>query len=68
MMDKITGWYKEAVNFLRDVRNEVKKVTWPTRKETLASTSVVIIAVLLVSIYLGLVDLGLAKLVGQIIK
>ncbi len=67
-MEKVSIYYKQGTDFLRDVRSEVKKVTWPTRKETLASTSVVIVAVFLIAIYLGLVDLGLSKLVGQIIK
>ncbi|MFQ5913407.1 MAG: preprotein translocase subunit SecE [Nitrospinota bacterium] len=67
-MERINGWYRQSTDFLRDVRSELRKVTWPTRKETIASTSVVIIAVFLIAIYLGLVDLGLSKLVGQIIK
>ncbi|MEE8110611.1 MAG: preprotein translocase subunit SecE [bacterium] len=67
-MEKVSIYYKQGTDFLRDVRSEVKKVTWPTRKETLASTSVVIVAVFIIAIYLGLVDLGLSKLVGQIIK
>ena len=49
-MEKISGFYKQSIDFLRDVRSEVKKVTWPTRKETLASTGVVVIAVLIVAI------------------
>jgi preprotein translocase subunit SecE len=67
-MEKISGFYRQSVDFLRDVRSEVKKVTWPTRKEALASTGVVIIAVMIVAVYLGLVDLGFSKLVGSIIK
>jgi preprotein translocase subunit SecE len=67
-MGKIKELYTQAVDFLRDVRGELRKVTWATRKETLASTAVVIVAVFIISIYLGLVDLGLSKLVGQIIK
>ena len=42
---------------------ELKKVTWPTRKETIASTSVVLITVFLVGFYLGVVDLGLSRLI-----
>jgi preprotein translocase subunit SecE len=67
-MGKLTGWYIQSVDFLRDVRSEVRKVTWPTRKETLASTSVVIIAVILIAIYLGLVDMGFSRLVGTLIR
>ena len=67
-MEAISGRYRQAKEFLRDVRNELRKVTWPTRKETVASASVVIIAVFLIAVYLGLIDLGLSKLVGQIIR
>ena len=48
--------------FLREVRVELSKVTWPTRKETLASTSVVLVIVILIAAFLGIVDLGLSKL------
>ena len=46
---------------------ELKKVTWPTPKQTLASTAVVIIIVFIVAIYLGIVDFVLAKLVKFIL-
>ena len=41
---------------------ELGKVTWPTRKETIATTWVVVIIVFLISLYLGACDLVLAKL------
>jgi preprotein translocase subunit SecE len=41
----------------------LKKVVWPTPKQTVASTAVVIIIVFIVSIYLGIIDFALAKLV-----
>ena len=56
----------EVKQFLREVRVELKKVNWPSRKETVASTSVVIILVLLVAIFLGLIDLGLSKFVSRV--
>ena len=45
------------------MRVEMKKVTWPSRKETLASTSVVLITVILMAFFLGIVDLGLSRLI-----
>ena len=48
-------------------RLELKKVTWPTPKQTLASTSVVIIVVIIVSTFLGIVDFGLTKIVKLIL-
>ena len=48
--------------FLREVRIELSKVTWPTRKDTIASTSVVLVIVILIAAFLGIVDLGLSRL------
>jgi preprotein translocase subunit SecE len=59
---------EKARQFLREVRAELKRVTWPSRKETLGSTSVVIILVIIVAVFLGLVDLGLHALIRQILS
>lgn len=53
--------------FLTDVKGELKKVTWPTRKDTYASSLVVIILVLFSAIYLGGVDLILSRLIRVIL-
>ena len=50
--------------FFRDVKVEVKKVVFPTKEELIGSTWVVIITVVVISLFLGVVDLGLTKLVG----
>lgn len=62
-MEKIKEFWQKAKQFFREVRVELKKVTWPSRKETIASTSVVLITVVLVSFFLGIVDLGLSRLI-----
>ncbi len=54
--------------FLLEVASELKKVTWPNRKETLGATGVVLILVIIVSIYLGLVDYALSHLVRFLIR
>jgi len=56
-----------ARQFLADAKVELKKVTWPTRKELLSITAVVIILVLLIAFYLGIVDLGLVKIIKNVI-
>ena len=60
-------WWAKSVQFFREVKVELKKVTWPSRKETLASTSVVVALVLLSAFFLGLVDLGLSRLIRTVI-
>jgi len=62
-MEKIKEFWEKAKQFFREVRVELKKVTWPSRKETIASTSVVLITVILVAFFLGIVDLGLSRLI-----
>ena len=62
--DKFEG----AMQFLREVRTELKKVTWPSRKDTLSGTVVVLVAVFIIAIFLGIVDSGLSSLVKQLLK
>ncbi len=61
-MDKIKEYWEKTKQFFREVRVELKKVTWPSRKETLASTSVVLILVVICAVYFAFVDLGLSRL------
>lgn len=53
--------------FFREVKTELKKVTWPSRKQTVSSTGVVLVLVVLISIFLGGVDLILSWLVKQVL-
>lgn len=66
--EKVTELYAKAVQFLRDVQSEMRKVTFPSRKETLASTVVVLVVVFLVAVYLGLVDLVLSFVISGILR
>ena len=53
--------------FFSDVRGELKKVSFPTRAETIGSTTVVIVFCILMSLYLSLIDSFLVWLVGKIL-
>lgn len=55
MNDKVR-WYKRFLNFLKEVRAELRKVTWPSRNEVYSTTIVVIIATLFFGFYLFFVD------------
>jgi len=57
-----------AKQFLREVRTELKKVTWPSRKDTLSGTLVVLVAVFIIAIFLGIVDSGLSNLIKELLK
>jgi preprotein translocase subunit SecE len=62
-MDKLKLIFEKVKQFLKDSKTELRKVTWPTSKQTLASTSVVIIVVVIISVFLGVVDFGLSKII-----
>ncbi|HBH86324.1 MAG TPA: preprotein translocase subunit SecE [Syntrophaceae bacterium] len=66
-MDRIKVITEKIIRFLKEAKVELKKVTWPTPRQTLASTSVVIIVVIIVSIYLGIVDFGVAKAIRLVL-
>jgi preprotein translocase subunit SecE len=60
--------FKKLIKFLQEVRQEMKKVTWPTRKEISGSTIVVIITVFIVAIYLGIVDNILQQIMLRLVN
>ncbi|MBM4271744.1 MAG: preprotein translocase subunit SecE [Deltaproteobacteria bacterium] len=66
-MDKVKSILEKIGKFLKEAKFELKKVAWPTPKQTLASTSVVIIVVIIVSIFLGIVDFGLSKIIRLVL-
>ena len=56
----------KAIQLLSEVKSEVKKVTWPTKKEAMGGTAVVLVVVFIMALFLGLVDLLLSKIIGVI--
>jgi len=54
--------------FFREVKVEIKKVVFPSRDELIGSTWVVIISVIVVSIFLGIMDIGLTKIMSAILR
>jgi preprotein translocase subunit SecE len=57
----------KSIQFLREVKVELKKVTWSSRKQTLGSTAVVIVLVLIISLFLGIVDIGLTGILRGVL-
>lgn len=58
----------KPINFLKEVRSELSKVSWSTKQELLASTVLVIVVTALMTIFIGIVDLGLSKFLSAIFK
>ena len=55
-------------DFFREVKVEIKKVVFPSKDELIGSTWVVIITVVVISLFLGIVDLGLTELVRMALR
>jgi len=53
--------------FIEEVKEELKKVVWPTRDQTIQTTIVVIVMTLIVSTFLGIVDVALSKIINLIV-
>jgi preprotein translocase subunit SecE len=64
--DGVAGWWGRARRFLTEVRNEMARVTWPTRREVYATTLVVILTSIFFGLYLWGIDLILNGLMGWI--
>jgi preprotein translocase subunit SecE len=67
-MANLRETYGRVAPFFREVRAELKRVTWPTRKETVGSTSVVLILVMIMAVFFGLVDMGLHAIIRRILS
>lgn len=57
---------EKTKSFFREVSIELKKVSWPTRQQTMSATMVVIVLTFIVAFFLGIVDVVLVRLVGTI--
>ena len=58
---------KQRFKFVSDIISELKKVTWPTRREATYLTTLVIIFTVAVAIVLGVIDYGFSKLMNVIL-
>jgi preprotein translocase subunit SecE len=59
---------EQVREYMKDVRSELTKVSWPTREELRDSTVVVIVTVLLIATFIGIVDQGLNRVVALVFK
>jgi len=60
--------FGKVIQFLKDVRIELTKVTWPNREELIGSTIIVIVLSIIMSIYIGFLDYLLSSIFGRIIR
>ena len=57
--NRLTGWVDRTRHFLVGVRDEMRKVTWPTRDELIKATRMIVILSLVLGIVIGLMDYAL---------
>lgn len=62
-----SNWIEQIKQFLREVKVELKKVAWPSKREIIGSTFVVIIFVVLVAAYFGIIDLIYTTIIGKLL-
>jgi preprotein translocase subunit SecE len=60
--------FKKIVAYVKEAREELKKVTWPDRDEVTSFTMVVIVSVIIVSLFLWLVDSVLMSIIKRVIS
>lgn len=60
--------FAKIKKFLTEVRLELSKVSWSTRKQLAGATGVVVVLTLILTVYIGIVDLGLSRLLTFLIQ
>jgi preprotein translocase subunit SecE len=66
--ESVTGWWGRSRRFLAEVRNEMARVTWPSRREVYATTLVVILTSIFFGLYLWGVDLVLDRIMRLVFR
>ncbi len=59
-------WYEKAIQFFKEVRSELAKVSWPARNELLVSTLAVIFFSIVLAGFIGIVDFSLVKILEAV--
>lgn len=67
IMKMIDTYFGTWIQFFREVRFELEKVAWPSRKQTIGSTAVVLVFVFILALFLGVVDMGLSSVIRLIL-
>jgi preprotein translocase subunit SecE len=65
---RITAWFGRIGKFFREVRAELRKVTWPGRKELVTSALVVIFVVAISTTYIGVIDYAFSQVLQVLIR
>lgn len=61
-------WVENVRQYLSDVRTEFRKVTWPSQREYVGGTIGVVVIVAILTLVLGLIDMGLSQIMELILR
>ena len=67
-LEKTTSWFQNAKDYFEDLQKELRLVTWPSRKQVIATTTVVVTSVFLFAAYFAVVDQLFARGVTKIFQ
>jgi|FaiFalDrversion2_1042247.scaffolds.fasta_scaffold07575_3 preprotein translocase subunit SecE len=60
--------FRRLIDFFKGVIDEMRKVSWPSKEEVIASSAVTIVFILILSLILGLVDFIASTLIGLLLR
>ncbi len=66
-MDKLKSYLEQGMSFVKEAWTELSKVHFPSPKETMQATAVVVVLTIVMALWLGLVDLGATRVVRELL-
>jgi preprotein translocase subunit SecE len=60
--------FKKGINFLKEVKVELSRVSWSTRQELIGSTAVVIAITFIIAAFIGLIDIFLSRILRLVFR
>ncbi|WP_031498759.1 preprotein translocase subunit SecE [Bryobacter aggregatus] len=67
-MEKASSWPQNVKDYFEDLQKEMRLVTWPSRKQVIATTTVVVASVFLFAAYFAVIDQLFVRAVSQVFK
>jgi preprotein translocase subunit SecE len=67
-MDKLKNYLNQGVSFVQEAWNELSKVHYPSPKDTMQATVVVVALSFVMALWLGLIDLGATRIVRALLS
>jgi preprotein translocase subunit SecE len=67
-MASLKGYLGEGISFVKESWTELSKVHFPSPKETMQATLVVVLLTMIVALWLGLIDMGASRIIRQLVS